>query len=295
MLVLIAILLAIVLTTYNRYGFTFDEFKGLRRATRILLFLAGKSADMSGVDAFHGAAPDVLALILQKLVPPLSFDSRHLVFALFGIAGVYYVYRFGSKFIGEWVGVFAAIFLAVTPMWFGYMFINHKDIPFATLLLASSYYTLLALTDRPTSRGLWLKVGLAIGLLASTKVAGLPLLVYVVAVYLACFAMIHGHDQIGVAPNLVQRIGWTCLAGVFGSLICFLVFWPQFYVLDFVFRDMGPKTMFARELNRFYASMYFAISTPTFLWYSPQSAQAVRSSGGALRSLPRQSFSCPSW
>ncbi len=266
MVILIAVLLVIVLTTFNRYGFTVDEGKGFLRAKRILEFFnhPGKASDASGIDVSHGAAPDLLALLLQKWVPPLSYDSRHLVFALFGVAGIYYVYRFGSKFVGEWAGVFAALFLAATPMWFGYMFINAKDIPFATLLLASSYYSLLILTGQKTSRGLWLKTGFAIGLLAATKAAGLLALVFIVAVYLGCLATLPSQQKIQLAPDLGRRVALVALASLLGSLLCFLLFWPQFYVLDFVFREPGKSVLSATQ-NPYYAATYFIASTPLFL------------------------------
>jgi len=229
--VLIAILFATVLATYDQYGFINDEFRGFRRAQRIFEFFAsgGTTDSLSDIDVFHGAAPDVLALALQKLIPPLSYDSRHLVSALFGVAGIYYTYRFGSKFVGEWVGVFAALFLTTTPMWFGYMFISHKDVPFATLLLASTYYSLLSLTGYPTSRFFWIKTGLAIGLLASTKVIGVLVLVFVVTVVVLCLRYLQGRNG-GKLPNdFGRRLSETLLTGIIGSLLCFIFFWPQVY------------------------------------------------------------------
>ena len=267
MTVLLAVLLLIVLTTFNRYGFTFDEFKGVLRAKAVLAAFVpnGKTLDASSIDMTHGAAPDVLALVLQNLIPPLSYDSRHLVFALFGVAGVYYLYRFGCKFVGEWVGVFGALFLATTPMWFGHMFINHKDIPFATLLLASTYYSLLALTEQTASRGWWVKAGLAIGLLAATKLAGLLALVFIVAVYVACLATLPSQNKIQLAPNLGRRAAWLGLAAVLGCLFCFLLFWPQVYFNGLVFREAGANSVFAHAQNPFYASTYFIVSTPVYL------------------------------
>ena len=265
MTILIAVLLTIVLTTFNRYGFTFDEFKGFLRARTVLEFLhPGRTPFTSQIDMTHGSAPDVLALLLQRLLPPLSYDSRHLVFALFGVAGVYYLYRFGSKFVGEWVGVFAAVFLAATPMWFGYMFINAKDIPFATLLLASSYYSLLVLTGRETSRGLWLKTGLAIGLLASTKLVGLFSLVLIVAVYLGCLAILPSQSKVQMASDVGRRMALLLLAGLLGCLLCFVLFWPQFYVFDVVFRESGKRVLSVIK-DPYYAATYFIISTPLYL------------------------------
>lgn len=92
MTVLIGVLLAVVLVTYDRYGFTFDEMEGFFRAKRVFAVLSsGRMAEPSDIDMFHGAAPDVIALALQKVIPQLSYDSRHLVFALFGVAGIYYL------------------------------------------------------------------------------------------------------------------------------------------------------------------------------------------------------------
>ena len=85
---------------------------------------------------------------MQKLVPTLSFDSRHFVSALFGVIGIYYLYRLGRAFISPAVGFFGALFLACNPMWFGYMFFDAKDIPFAAMLLVALYYCLNAMTGR---------------------------------------------------------------------------------------------------------------------------------------------------
>jgi hypothetical protein len=266
MVLLILCLLAIVLTTFNRYGFTTDEMKGVNRAKAALdcLKSLGKVCESSGIDASHGTAPDLLALLLQKNIPPHSLETRHLVFALFGVAGVYYIYRFGSKFVGEWVGVFAALFLATTPMWFGHMFFNAKDIPFATILLASSYYSLLALTEPTIHRGLWVKTGLAVGLLAVTKLGGLAAFVFVVATYLACLATLPNQKNIHFAPDLWRRIASLGLASVVGVLLCLLVFWPQVYVLEFEFREHG-WSIFRASQDPYYAATYFIVSTPVFL------------------------------
>ncbi len=272
MVVLITALLAIVLTTYRRYGFTVDEFKGFYRAKGVFAVLvSGRSTQPSDIDMFHGTAPDVIAMALQKIIPQLSYESRHLVFALFGVAGIYYVYRLGSEFVDEWTGVFAALFLAITPMWFGYMFINHKDIPFATLLLAANYYSLLALTGLPMSRGFWLKTGLAIGLLAATKFVGLLLLLSVVTVYLACLVAFPAQRPGALPRGLARRVALLGMVGVVGCVLGFLLFWPQFYFGQIV-QAGGVSTQFAdiakwrvSKYDPSYGIMYFAISTPLFL------------------------------
>ena len=75
MFVLITALLVIVLATYHRYGFTIDEFKGFYRAKRVFgVLISGQSTEPSDIDMFHGTAPDVIAMALQKVIPQLSYE-----------------------------------------------------------------------------------------------------------------------------------------------------------------------------------------------------------------------------
>ena len=271
MLALMLALSSVVFATYDQYGFTTDEDRGLVRAERIFAVLSsGRVTESSEIDLFHGAAPDVIALMLQKLVPTLSYDSRHLVFALFGIAGVYFVYRFGSRWVSEWAGFFAALFLATTPMWFGYMFINHKDIPFATLLLASTHYSLIALTSDSISPRLGFKAGAAIGLLAGTKFVGLLLLPLVVALFVGCL-FLSGQASFDAPRDLARRIAKLTGVAVLGTVAGFILFFPQLFFGEI--NQSGASTRFSeihkwtrsRGNDSFYGIRHFIVTTPIFL------------------------------
>ena len=286
MVMLTAALLAVVLVTYANYGFTVDETRGFARANRVYAFLRTAGSDNRiaefKITNFYGAAPDVIALLLQKLLPFLSYDARHLVFALFGIVGILYVYKFGSTLVSPWTGVFAALFLATTPMWFGYMFINHKDVSFAAMLIASSYYSIVALTATRTPPMLWLKLGVTVGLLATTKIVGLPILGFVVLVLVCCFMLFPSEHRILLNRAIVYRAAAMSAAAMVGIVICSLLFWPQLYLfrtdqvfgivttfLNFeewkgtvlIFQKIYPKDM----IPWYYASAYFLISTPLYL------------------------------
>ena len=285
MALLIAALLAVVMVSYAKYGFTTDEARGVARARRVYAFLSSVGRDSRIAEFelpnYYGAAPDVLALLLQKLVPRLSFDARHLVFASFGVVGILFVYKFGRAFVSPWTGCFAALFLATTPMWFGYMFFNHKDIPFAAMLIASSYYSLVALTA-PATRLLWLKLGVTIGLLATIKIVGIPILGFVVVVFLGCFMMLPGEHRVALNRAFVHRAAAVSAAALGGILVCSLLFWPQLYLFrpDQVFRVVTTFLNFeqfnqtvlifqtvyeADKVPWYYGSGYFLISTPLYL------------------------------
>ena len=141
----------------------------------------------------------------------------------------------------ELTGLFAALFLAATPMWFGYMFINHKDIPFATLLLASTHYSLIALTYNFVSRSLLLKTGAAIGLLAGTKLAGLLLLPLVVAVF---FGSLFWLPRVFEVPkNLTRRIVRLVAVAALGCVVGLFLFFPQLFLGQI--NQRGASTRFS--------------------------------------------------
>ena len=209
-------------------------------------------------------------LVAAEIVPNGFLpDSRHLVFAVFGIAGVYYVYAFARRWVSELTGLFAALFLAATPMWFGYMFINHKDIPFATLLLASTHYSLIALTYNFVSRSLLLKTGAAIGLLAGTKLAGLLLLPLVVAVFFG--SLFFGDQEFEVPKDLTRRIVRLVAVAALGCVVGLILFFPQLFLGQI--NQRGASTRFSEihkwtksaGNDRYYAERYFTATTPIFM------------------------------
>lgn len=231
--VVILALLVLCALTFRNYGFTIDEQNGLWRANNIIKFYMSGGQDAAELTAirpenFYGAMADVIALWLQKAFPALGFDSRHLVSALFGIAGVYYTYRLGALLGGRWVGVASGAFLALTPIWLGYSYFNLKDIPFATALVASSFYGLRVMGEKEPPRWTTL-MGLAIwcGALGTTKLTGVLLLGFAVLMMLAFWLLQHGWLPI---RTLIQR-ALTCAGiGVLGIIVFSIAFWPQLFL-----------------------------------------------------------------
>jgi Dolichyl-phosphate-mannose-protein mannosyltransferase len=302
--ILLSVLVAIVALTYRSYGFTTDEAIDHLKAERVVEFLASlgrNSGDISKIDAIniYGAMPDVIALLLQKLIPALSFDARHLASALFGVVGIYYTYRLGRAFIAPAVGFFAPLFLACNPMWFGYMFINAKDIPFSAMLLAALYYCLSALTERDQSSWIWPKVGLAIGLLASTKLIGILVLGVVGILTLAGLMIFPAAVPIQINRTFIGRLFKIAISAIVGCLICFTVFWPQFFswnssqLLSIVrlfmnyenwngYVQIRGQYFSFDETPWYYVSTYLVISMPLFLL----ALTAIGMGYGALKREP---------
>lgn len=230
---MVVLLVLIVFATFDLYGFSPDARNGLSRAIGVHSFLTSGGTETALVGDFihfnfYGAMPDVLALFLQKSVPFLGFDSRHLVAALFGVVGIFYAYRLADYLAGGWAGPVAAALLALNPMWFGYMFINMKDIPFAAGLLALSYHGVRLLTEgvRPSWRS-WLGVGIWSGLLATTKLLGLPMAgvtIFIVLIFI--FLEKRQFDFRTFALRLVAAAGVAAV----GIIVCSAIFWPQLFL-----------------------------------------------------------------
>jgi hypothetical protein len=284
--VLLLILTLTVALTYGMYGFTIDESTDHLKAMRIVEFITSFGRDTEAVKIdqinIYGAMPDLIALALQRLIPMLSFDSRHLVSALFGLGGVYYLYRVGSVFVGSAVGFFSALFLASNPMWFGYMFLNTKDIPFAATLLAAYYYTLCTLTARYNGGCIRAKLGIATGLLATTKLIGIFVLGLIGILTLLVLLSAPSAVRLRIDRAFFGRLLKAAASAVTGCLVCFAVFWPQFFlwspttlvtvIQQFMsYEDWHGNVLIRGELFSadhvpwYYMLAYFSISMPLFL------------------------------
>jgi hypothetical protein len=130
---------------------------------------------------------------------------------------------------GPRAGFFALIFLLLTPNYYGQMFNNPKDVPFAVGGVWASYYIvrLLPALPRPPL-GLLVKLGLAIGLALGVRVGGLLFLCYLgmLLVLSAVWQAIEARRAVAVLA-----VGWTSLwrALLPAAAVAFavmLLFWP---------------------------------------------------------------------
>ena len=110
--------------------------------------------------------------------------------ALVGLAGILGAVKIGRLLAGVSGALACGLLLAAYPAYYGHMFINSKDIPFAAGYIWSLYFLLIALRQYPrvrTSTGL--KLGIAMGLTMGIRVGGLLLYVYLAVLVLVCVAL----------------------------------------------------------------------------------------------------------
>ena len=88
----------------------------------------------------YGAVFDSIAAALNTVSPFGTYETRHLLNALVGVVGLIGTWKLGRVLGGPRAGFLAALFLALTPNYYGQMFNNPKDIPFAAGMIWALYY-----------------------------------------------------------------------------------------------------------------------------------------------------------
>jgi hypothetical protein len=229
----------LVLLTFRSYGVTWDEdvqnwygnlvlnyylsLLGEMRAPNWLLLY--KYGDLYN----YGAVFDATAALFNRFSPLGVYETRHLLNAIVGILGLVGCWKLGRVLGGPRAGFIAALFLLLIPNYYGQMFNNPKDIPFAVGCVWATYYLIRTITalPRPPWR-LVIRLGLAIGLAMGVRVGGLLLLCYL-GLALSLFGL---WQAIATRrfPVLIT-IGWTSLWRVFlpAAAIAYavmLIFWP---------------------------------------------------------------------
>jgi hypothetical protein len=191
--ILFGVVAIIALLTFQDYGVTWDEDGHNWYGVFVLNYYVSGFTDLRALhwmDFFnYGAVFDSIAAALNTVSPFGTYETRHLLNALVGIVGLVGTWKLGRILGGPRTGFLAALFLALIPNYYGQMFNNPKDIPFAAGSIWALYYLVLIIPGLPRPRWpLVLKLGLACGLTLGVRVGGLLLLAYL-GLLLSLFAL----------------------------------------------------------------------------------------------------------
>ncbi|MGE5271796.1 MAG: hypothetical protein ACM3JG_19220 [Thiohalocapsa sp.] len=229
---------AVAALTFRDYGVTWDEDAHNWYGVLALQYYVSGFADRRALDfndlVNYGALFDMLAAALHRVSPFGIYETRHLLNTAFGLLGLAGVWRLGSALGGRRAGFFALVFLLLTPNYYGQMFNNPKDIPFAVGGVWASYYIvrLLPSLPRPPLR-LVVKLGLAVGLALGVRIGGFLFLCYL-GLILALSAVWQGAISGGLGPRRLRvavaagvESLWRVLlpVGAIGFAVM-LLFWP---------------------------------------------------------------------
>ena len=310
---------ALVVCLYGDYGITWDEPNQHQYGVHVVRYYETLFADhtaLTYLDAYlYGALFDSVSAIVVRLSPLGTFETRHLLNALVGLAGIVAVWKMTRLVGGEGSAWLAAALLLLEPSYFGHMFNNPKDIPFAVGYAWSVYYLMCSLGHLPNVPGrLQLKLGLAIGLTLGVRIGGLVLLGYL---GLAAALFLAFPNWMPPAPGMVasgtqrlRALARSLLVVTVTAYAVMLIFWPWAqqnpllrpfealsYMSHFKVTDdgllnqvlIGGEYLTAKDLPATYLPHYFVVKLPeTLLAGLLVAAIMVYLARGRVRKRPLQ-------
>ena len=110
---------------------------------------------------------------LAKVLPFDLFETRRLVGAIVGLIGIFITWRLARRVGGPLAALIAVALLATCPLYYGNMFMNAKDSPFAVAMVFLTLALVRAFEEYPRPSPITCAmVGIAAGLAIGTRVLG---------------------------------------------------------------------------------------------------------------------------
>lgn len=163
--------------TFRDYGLGWDDYTHSQYGDLLLSLYRSGFTDtraLSFVNLYmYGGGFDLLASLSAKILPFDAFATRRLVGAAVGIIGLFVTWRLGRRLGGPFAGLIALVLLAACPMFYGHMFINAKDGPFAVTSAIALLGIVRAFDEYPRATPATLALcGIGIGLAIGSRIMG---------------------------------------------------------------------------------------------------------------------------
>lgn len=230
MLVLAAVAVIAGLT-FRDYGLGWDDYTHAEYADLLLRMFGSGFRDTAALSFanlyMYGGGFDMVAALLHKVIPLELFETRRLVGAVVGVIGLAVTWRLGRRVGGPLAGLASLLLLALCPIFYGHMFMNPKDAPFAVamIILMLGLVRLAEEYPQPSPRTI-LIVGLGAGLSLGCRVLGGLALVYALIGFLPLLLEELRTEGLREATRRFAHVVYVLLPGlVFGYLVMGLI-WP---------------------------------------------------------------------
>ncbi|HEY6916624.1 MAG TPA: glycosyltransferase family 39 protein, partial [Allosphingosinicella sp.] len=191
MLVLAAVTVVAGLTVRD-YGLGWDDYTHAEYADLLLRMFGSGFKDTAALSFanlyMYGGGFDMVAALLHKIIPLELFETRRLLGAIVGVIGLAVTWRLARRIGGPLAGLAALLLLALCPIFYGHMFMNPKDAPFAVamIILMLGLVRLAEEYPKPSPRTI-LIVGLGAGLSIGCRILGGLALVYAMFGFIPLF------------------------------------------------------------------------------------------------------------
>jgi hypothetical protein len=176
-LCVLAVTATIALATFRDYGLGWDDYTHSQYGALLIdLYKSGFTDQraLSFVNLYmYGGGFDMIATLAAKVLPFGLFETRRLVGAIIGLIGLVATWRLGRRLGGPFAGLIALVLVATCPLYYGHMFINAKDGPFAAVMAIALLGLVRAFEEYPKPTPATLALcGIGFGLSIGARVLG---------------------------------------------------------------------------------------------------------------------------
>jgi Dolichyl-phosphate-mannose-protein mannosyltransferase len=173
----LAVLAVIAALTFRDYGLGWDDYTHSEYGELLLAYYGSGFTDrraLSFVNLYmYGGGFDMMAALAAKVSPFDLFETRRLMGAMIGLIGIIATWRLGRRLGGPLAGLVALVLLATCPLYYGHMFMNPKDAPFAVAMVILLLGLVRALQEYPQPRPATIALaGIGLGLTIGTRIIG---------------------------------------------------------------------------------------------------------------------------
>ena len=239
---------AIAALTFRDYGLGWDDYTHSQYGALLLRLYESGFTDrraLSFVNLYaYGGGFDMAAELLAKILPFDEFATRRLAGALVGLAGMAATWRLARRVGGPLAGLIALALIATCPLYYGHMFMNPKDGPFAAAMAFCMLGLARAIDEYPRpslATGAFVAVGL--GLAIGSRILGGFAVLYALVALVALVAI------------EVRRDGARAAAAHVGGFVLRLLPW---LVLAYAVMALVWPWSVAEPLNPVKALVYFS-------------------------------------
>src|SRR6516164_2316246 len=174
---ILGVVAIIAALTFRDYGLGWDDYAHAEYGGLLLhLYSSGFSDQraLSFVNLYaYGGGFDMLSALAAKVLPFELFETRRLVGAILGLIGIFITWRLARRVGGPLAALIAVALLSTCPLYYGNMFMNAKDSPFAVAMVFLTLALVRAVEEYPRPTPITCAmVGIGAGLAIGTRVLG---------------------------------------------------------------------------------------------------------------------------
>ncbi len=174
---ILGVVAIIAALTFRDYGLGWDDYTHAEYGGLLLDLYASGFSDqraLSFVNLYaYGGGFDMLSALAAKVLPFDLFETRRLVGAVIGLIGIFITWRLARRVGGPLAALIAVALLATCPLYYGNMFMNAKDAPFAVAMVFLTLALVRAFEEYPRPSPITCAmVGIGAGLAIGTRVLG---------------------------------------------------------------------------------------------------------------------------